>query len=87
MHSIHDLGVIGHIEEISIQKEMQGKGLGLKMINGLDSVAKNIGCYKTILNCGEQNIAFYEKCGYKKQSVEMAHYYEENAHKTDYQRG
>jgi glucosamine-phosphate N-acetyltransferase len=68
-------------------KEMQGKGLGLKMINGLDSVAQNIGCYKTILNCGEHNEAFYVKCGYKRSCIEMVHYYEDIEGKNPYHCG
>ncbi|CAG8950194.1 hypothetical protein HYFRA_00008431 [Hymenoscyphus fraxineus] len=75
---IHDLGTIGHIEEISIAKEHQGKGLGQKMINGLDSVAQAIGCYKTILNCSVKNEGFYVKCGFKNGGgLEMSHYFEE----------
>lgn len=66
-------------------KEQQGKGLGLKMINGLDSVAQKIGCYKTILNCDEKNEGFYIKCGFKRACLEMSHYFEED--KTPYERG
>lgn len=83
--SIHNLGTIGHIEEVSILKDQQGKKLGLKLINALDDVAKNIGCYKAILNCSEINEGFYVKCGYKRQSLEMAHYFEEG--KSGYERG
>ncbi|RDW62280.1 hypothetical protein BP6252_11713 [Coleophoma cylindrospora] len=82
---IHNLGTVGHIEEISIQKDQQGKKLGLKMIHAIDSVAANTGCYKTILNCGERNEGFYLKCGYRKQALEMAKYFE--AEKNGYERG
>lgn len=58
-HSIHGRGLVGHVEEISVAKEHQGKGLGLKMIQALDGVGKNLGCYKNILNCGAQNEPFY----------------------------
>lgn len=57
--SIHGRGLVGHVEEISVAKEHQGKGLGLKMIQALDGVGKNVGCYKNILNCGAQNEPFY----------------------------
>ncbi|KAH8812771.1 acyl-CoA N-acyltransferase [Xylogone sp. PMI_703] len=82
---IHNLGTIGHIEEISVREEEQGKHLGLTMIKALDSVAINVGCYKCILNCSEKNEAFYIKCGYHKASTEMAHYFEEE--KSAYERG
>lgn len=83
--SIHDLGIIGHIEEIAIAKEYQGKGLGLKLLASLSSIAKNIGCYKTILGCSEKNEPFYVKCGYEKNGQVMSQYYEEP--KEPYYRG
>ncbi|KAI1761148.1 acyl-CoA N-acyltransferase [Hypoxylon sp. FL1150] len=73
---IHRRGKIGHVEEISIAKEHQGKGLGLKMIQALDSLAVNLGCYKNILNCGPRNEPFYVKCGYQNSGIEMSHYFE-----------
>lgn len=85
MGSIHNLGIIGHIEDISINADHQGKGFGKLLINTLDNIAVNVGCYKTILDCSEQNIGFYEKCGYTKMGRNMAHYYEEA--KSEYERG
>ncbi|KAI0105812.1 acyl-CoA N-acyltransferase [Daldinia grandis] len=82
---IHQRGKCGHIEEISIAKEHQGKGLGLKMIQTLDSIAVNLGCYKNILNCGAKNEPFYVKCGYKSSGMEMSHYFEEE--RDEYHRG
>ncbi|KAI2615975.1 acyl-CoA N-acyltransferase [Hypoxylon sp. NC1633] len=73
---IHGRGKCGHVEEISIAKEHQGRGLGLKMIQALDSVAINLGCYKNILNCGPRNELFYVKCGYHKSGMEMSRYFE-----------
>lgn len=43
---IHSLGMVGHIEDIAVEKGQQGKKLGLRMINALDYVAKQVGCYK-----------------------------------------
>ncbi|KAI9760942.1 MAG: hypothetical protein M4579_001318 [Chaenotheca gracillima] len=43
---IHDLGVAGHIEDIAVAKDQQGKKLGLKIIQALDYVADKVGCYK-----------------------------------------
>ena len=84
-HSIHDLGNVAHIEEIAIRKEEQGKKLGLKMIQALGSVAKNVGCYKSILGSGLANEGFYKKCGYETRGLIMGQYYEEE--KSDYERG
>ncbi|EME87379.1 uncharacterized protein MYCFIDRAFT_47825 [Pseudocercospora fijiensis CIRAD86] len=72
---IHHLGLVGHIEDIAVAKDQQGKKLGLRIIQALDYLAEKVGCYKTILDCSEANEGFYVKCGYKRAGLEMAHYY------------
>ncbi|MCJ1335791.1 Glucosamine-phosphate N-acetyltransferase-like protein [Bachmanniomyces sp. S44760] len=76
---IHNLGMVGHIEDIAVAKDQQGKKLGLRIIQALDYVAEQVGCYKTILDCSEANEGFYVKCGYKRAGLEMAHYYESSS--------
>lgn len=44
--SIHNLGLVGHIEDIAVAKDQQGKKLGLRIIQALDSMAQKVGCYK-----------------------------------------
>jgi hypothetical protein len=44
--SIHNLGMVGHIEDIAVAKDQQGKKLGLRIIQALDYVAEKVGCYK-----------------------------------------
>ncbi|MCJ1479081.1 Glucosamine-phosphate N-acetyltransferase-like protein [Lambiella insularis] len=73
---IHNLGMVGHIEDIAVAKDQQGKKLGLHIIQALDYLAEKVGCYKTILDCSDINEGFYAKCGYKRAGLEMAHYYE-----------
>jgi hypothetical protein len=43
-------------------------------LSRLTDMAIAAGCYKSILNCSEKNIGFYEKCGYKFKEVSMAKY-------------
>jgi GNAT superfamily N-acetyltransferase len=43
---IHNLGLVGHIEDIAVAKDQQGKKLGLRIIQALDYVAEKVGCYK-----------------------------------------
>lgn len=43
---IHNLGMVGHIEDIAVAKDQQGKKLGLRIIQALDYVAEKVGCYK-----------------------------------------
>ncbi|KAI0291977.1 glucosamine 6-phosphate N-acetyltransferase [Russula brevipes] len=77
---LRGLGRVGHIEDIAVAREMQGKKLGLRIIQALTHISEAVGCYKTILNCSETNIGFYEKCGYEKREVEMAKYAIGRAH-------
>ncbi|KAK3367149.1 acyl-CoA N-acyltransferase [Lasiosphaeria ovina] len=71
---IHNLGSVGHIEDIAVAKDQQGKKLGLRIIKALDFIAGKTGCYKTILDCSEANEGFYVKCGFRRAGLEMAHY-------------
>ncbi|KZT25983.1 acyl-CoA N-acyltransferase [Neolentinus lepideus HHB14362 ss-1] len=71
---LRGLGSVGHIEDIAVDKRQQGKKLGLRIIQSLTVISERSGCYKTILNCSNDNIPFYEKCGYQKKENEMAKY-------------
>ena len=46
------------------------------MIQALDFISEQVGCYKSILDCSEANEGFYVKCGFKRAGLEMAHYYD-----------
>ncbi|SJX63113.1 related to glucosamine 6-phosphate n-acetyltransferase [Sporisorium reilianum f. sp. reilianum] len=68
-------GLCGHIEDIVVHKDGQGKGLGKRIIEVLTHVGRERGCYKVILDCSEKNVPFYEKCGYHKAGEQMAVYF------------
>lgn len=68
---IHDGGKVGHIEDVAIRKEYQGKGIGQKVVKALLEYAKKDGCYKTILDCTDDLMPFYEKIGFKRHSNSM----------------
>lgn len=74
------LSLVGHIEDIAVDEKQQGKKLGLRIIQALTYISENSGAYKTILNCSDKNIPFYQKCGYEKKENEMARYTPERAH-------
>ncbi|EMD36433.1 hypothetical protein CERSUDRAFT_115443 [Gelatoporia subvermispora B] len=76
---LRGLGTVGHIEDIAVDKSQQGKKLGLRIIQALSGISENSGCYKTILNCSDSNIPFYQKCGFEKKENEMAKYAPERA--------
>jgi glucosamine-phosphate N-acetyltransferase len=53
---MHNLGKVGHIEDIAVDKNQQGKKLGLRIIQALTEISEAQGVYKTILNCSDANI-------------------------------
>lgn len=72
---VHNCGNIGHIEDIVIDKNQRGNGLGKLLIEYLINIAKNNQCYKVILDCHEKNKKFYEKCGFINKNIEMCKYF------------
>jgi glucosamine-phosphate N-acetyltransferase len=71
---IHNIGVIGHIEDVCVSKSQRNSGLGKKMIDHLLQQGIQKGCYKIILDCSEENQPFYAKCGLEKKGIQMAYY-------------
>ena len=61
---IHDGGLVGHIEDVVVNKEFQGQKIGEKVILAALEYAKNAGCYKTVLDCLDDVKPFYEKLGF-----------------------
>ncbi|KAJ2481483.1 Glucosamine-phosphate N-acetyltransferase-like protein [Coemansia sp. RSA 2131] len=74
-------GRVGHVEDIVVAKGQQGKRFGVTIVKQLVQIANVTGCYKTILDCDAENVAFYEKCGMQRKAVQMALYAPEAAHK------
>jgi glucosamine-phosphate N-acetyltransferase len=68
---IHDGGLVGHIEDVVIDKNYQGQRIGEKIMKYLLEIAKKQGCYKTILDCTDDVKQFYEKLGFKHVANEL----------------
>jgi glucosamine-phosphate N-acetyltransferase len=65
---------VGHIEDIVVHCDYRKYGLGKKIIQYLTALSEQNGCYKTILDCSEENAGFYEKCEYDRKGVAMGKY-------------
>ncbi len=59
------------IEDVVIDSNYRGKGLGKLLINHLIKFSKTLDCDKIILNSKESNTKFYEKLGFKKNETQM----------------
>ena len=68
---IHDGGLVGHIEDVVVRKDYEGKGIGIKLVTSLLERAKEKNCYKTILDCNDDVKQFYERIGFKRESNGM----------------
>ena len=68
---IHDGGLVGHIEDVVVRKDYEGKGIGIKLVTSMLERAKEKNCYKTILDCKEDVKQFYERIGFKRESNGM----------------
>lgn len=72
---IHNMGKVGHVEDVVVDSDIRGKGIGKLLISHVVDYCKEKNCYKVILDCADNNIAFYEKCGFIKKGNEMAKYF------------
>ncbi len=63
--------IYAHLEDICISSSQRGKGYGKLIVNKLISRAKELKCYKVTLDCADNNIIFYEKCGLEKRGNQM----------------
>ena len=72
---IHNFGKVGHIEDIVVDSDYRGGGLGKIIIKYLVDYAKLNNCYKVILMASDENVEFYKKLGLKKKDNSMALYF------------
>ena len=68
---IHKGGLVGHIEDVVVDKNFQRQKIGEKIMKYLLEFAKNRGCYKTILDSTDDVKPFYEKLGFKHIANEL----------------
>lgn len=63
---IHKGGMVGHIEDVAVRKDMRERGVGTMLIQYIIHIAKIMRCYKLILDCESYNGIFYERLGFYK---------------------
>jgi glucosamine-phosphate N-acetyltransferase len=57
-------GRVGHLEDVAVRKGYERKGIGSRLVRHATKIAKTMGCVRTILNCSDQTMSFYERLGY-----------------------
>jgi glucosamine-phosphate N-acetyltransferase len=68
---IHGGSKVAHIEDVVVDNEIRGKGLGIRIVDHLVKRARELGAYKVILDCKEEMEGFYKKCGFFKNEIQM----------------
>jgi glucosamine-phosphate N-acetyltransferase len=71
---IHGMQCVCHIEDVVTKQEYRGKGIAKQLLEKCVEYAKQNNCYKVILDCKDENVAIYEKCGFAKTGNQMANY-------------
>jgi glucosamine-phosphate N-acetyltransferase len=72
---IRNIVKLAHVEDVCIDHRYRNKGLGTILLKFLVNEATNEQCYKIILDCDETLEHFYNKSGFKKNGIQMAHYF------------
>lgn len=75
----YDLCLVGHVEDLLVADGQSGKNLGGRMLEALDQVSRDLGCYKTLVRTTEANESFHEERG-KFEIVDELSGYRTNMH-------
>ena len=62
---------MGLIEDVAVEYEKRGQGVGKLLIKNLIKKATLQGCDKIILHSSQDNVSFYEKIGFKVNEKQM----------------
>ena len=62
---------LGLIEDVAVNENYRGKGIGKKLVEKLIGIAVDNKCDKTVLNSSEQNSEFYKKIGFEINEIQM----------------
>ncbi|CAJ1030412.1 putative Acetyltransferase (GNAT) family/Acetyltransferase (GNAT) domain containing protein [Leishmania utingensis] len=62
---------VGHVEDVVTHPERRGQGIGRKLLSNLVEIAGASNCYKVILDCTDDMVAYYCKAGFRKCENQM----------------
>lgn len=68
---IHRGGKVGHIEDVAVTRGLQGNKIGERLVRFSLDYARNQGCYKTVLDCLDDVLGFYERLGFSRTAIGM----------------
>lgn len=59
-------GIVAIIEEVIVSEKYRKTNIGKKLVKTAIKRARELGCYKITLQCENDIVGFYEKCGMEK---------------------
>ena len=68
---IHGGGRVAHVEDVAVHPDFKKQGIGAALVRHLIDRARDLGCYKVILNCHDHLIPFYEQQGFRQYDTGM----------------
>jgi len=72
---IHECGIVGHLEDVVVDRDYRKYGLGKFIIERIIKIARERGCYKLIGDCKSELLGFYEKNGFESNCVQISIYF------------
>jgi glucosamine-phosphate N-acetyltransferase len=74
-HINNDSGIemlAAYIQDVIVDKDYRGRGIGKQLIEHLVQVCRDSQhVYKIMLTCSQENVKFYEKCGFGEHEISM----------------
>jgi N-acetylglutamate synthase-like GNAT family acetyltransferase len=75
MHLQHKLsyhcGTAAHLEDVVIDRDYRGQGVGEQLVRQAIETAKAQQCYKLMLTCYAKTAVYYEQFGFKQHDIGM----------------
>jgi len=68
---IHGGGLVGHIEDIAVDPDRHGEGIGNALVQHLIQHCQELGCYKIMLQCTPELLPYYEREGFRQWVCNM----------------
>lgn len=60
------------VEDLIVHHGIRKYGLGRTLVNHIFKIAREISCYKVVMNCKDNLVHFCENCGFEKDRIEMS---------------
>lgn len=64
-------GIAGHIEDVVVDQQYRGRGIGLDLVNECVEAARELGAYKCVLDCDPKLENFYSRAGFYANGITM----------------